>query len=92
MSKWRYAFTPRARREFNKLPKGVQRRILTFLTERVLLAPDPTHHGKALEGRYRGVWRYRVGNYRIVAELERDVFVVRIIRVGNRRDIYGKRK
>lgn len=91
MTRWRYAFTDRAEREFDKLPRGVQRRILTFLTERVLRAPEPTRHGKALTGDHRGVWRYRVGDYRLLARLERDVLVVRIVRVGHRSAIYERR-
>lgn len=92
MTRWQYAFTERAEREFAKLPRGVQRRILTFITERVLRAPDPTQNGKALTGEYRGVWRYRVGDYRVLARLERGVYVVRIIRIGHRSSIYERKR
>ena len=90
MTRWRYTFTPDAQKQFKKLPKEAQRRILTFLTERVLRASSPMEHGKALQGTLRGAWRYRVGDYRLIARFERDIFVVKIIRVGDRRDIYKR--
>lgn len=49
---------------------------------------DPRAPGKALTGRFSGLWRYRVGDYRIICKIEDDRLVVLVVEVGHRRDIY----
>ena len=52
--------------------------------------PDPRLHGKALKGNLKGIWRYRVGDYRLFASIEEDIITIRIFEIGHRRDIYKK--
>ena len=50
--------------------------------------PDPRLHGKALKGNLKGIWRYRVGDYRLFASIEEDIITISIFEIGHRRDIY----
>ncbi len=62
--------------------------ILRYLRERIATVEDPRRFGRPLTGDLKGLWRYRVGNYRIVAAIEEDRFVVLIVTVGHRREVY----
>jgi mRNA interferase RelE/StbE len=61
---------------------------LRYLRERIAGAEDPRRFGQALTGDAKGLWRYRVGDYRIVAAIEDDRFVVLVVTVGHRREMY----
>ncbi len=64
-------------------------RILTFLEERVSLLKNPRELGIAMVGeKYKNVWRYRVGDYRILAEIKEDVVTILVVEIGHRREIY----
>jgi mRNA interferase RelE/StbE len=84
---WVYRFEERALKELRKLGKGSQRDIIAYLDERVA-GEDPRRFGKALKANLAGLWRYRVGDYRILCELRDNELVVLVIAVGHRRDIY----
>jgi mRNA interferase RelE/StbE len=58
------------------------------LRERIATAADPRRFGHALAGDLKGLWRYRVGDYRIVAAIEADRFVVLVVTIGHRREVY----
>lgn len=64
-------------------------RILTFLTERIAPLSNPRDLGIALQGKkYKDVWRYRVGDYRILAEIKDETVTILVVEVGHRREIY----
>ena len=68
---------------------SVARRILSFLFDRVAKLDDPRSIGESLKGSKLGAfWKYRVGDYRIVASIEDDALRVLVVRVGNRREVY----
>jgi mRNA interferase RelE/StbE len=85
---WRVEFDSDAARDLRKLGAEPQRLILRYLRKRIATAEDPRRFGRALTGDLKGLWRYRVGNYRIVAAIEKDRFVVLIITVEHRREVY----
>ena len=86
---WRIEFEDAALKELAKLDKPVARRILAFLRERVAVLDDPRSVGEALKGSKLGeFWKYRVGDYRIVASIEDGALRVLVVRVGNRREVY----
>ena len=87
MASWKAEFTPEARRQFERLDRSVQRRIQTYLNENVL-AGDPRRFGRALRGDLSGLWRYRVGDFRLIAKLEDAVLTVVIVKTGHRSVIY----
>ena len=86
---WKVEFDPAAERELDKLDPQVARRILTFLHERVAVLENPRAIGEALKGSKLGeFWKYRVGDYRIVSNIEDEVLRILVVRVGNCRQVY----
>ena len=86
---WTIKLTDTALRQLEKLDKNLQRRIWKFLYERIAPLENPRSIGVALQGQRLGeFWRYRVGDYRIVAKVEDEGLVVLVLRIGHRREIY----
>ncbi len=89
---WRVEFDPSAVRELDRLDPQVVRRILTFLHGRLSRLDDPRSIGEALKGSVLGsFWKYRVGDYRIIAHIEDDRLCILVVRIGSRRDVYRAR-
>lgn len=84
---WQIKLTPQAEKDLSKIDRQNARRITRFLHERVI--PDPRSVGKALKGQLREFWRYRVGDYRILAKIEDGQLLVLVMEVGHRKKIYG---
>jgi mRNA interferase RelE/StbE len=83
---WKIEFDPRARAEFSSLDKTIQRRIVKFLDR---LKDNPRRHGAALRGETLGnYWKYRVGDYRLIADIRDSKLVVLIVAIGHRSDVY----
>jgi len=80
--KWRY----RARKQLEKLDKPIEKRIISYMENRV--AHCPLSFGKALTGDMIGYWRYRVQDYRIICRVEDEELIVLVISVGHRKEIY----
>jgi mRNA interferase RelE/StbE len=73
--------------ELEKLDRSVQIRIVSFL--RRLEATDaPRGTGKALHGERAGLWRYRIGDYRLISNIDDQARAVRVLRIGHRKDVY----
>ena len=86
---WQIEYDPQARKELRKLYKQVAQRIIRFLGERVALLEDPRSIGEALHRpRLGDRWKYRVGDYRIIADIEDKILRVYVLRIGNRREVY----
>jgi mRNA interferase RelE/StbE len=85
---WSIRFDPRAERELARLDRQVQVRILRFLRERVVPLANPRDLGEALTGPLQTFWKYRVGHYRVIVDLQDDELVVLVVRVGHRGSIY----
>lgn len=86
---WRVEFEDSALKELSKLDKPVARRIVSFLRERVAVLDDPRSIGEALKGsKFGEFWKYRVGDFRIITNIEDGVMRVLVLKVGNRRDVY----
>ncbi len=86
-SRWRVETTEQFDREYKKLDRAVQRRVMAYLEE-VETLDEPRQRGKGLTASHAGVWRYRVGDYRILAQITAATFTVLALRVGHRRDVY----
>ena len=76
----------KAAKEINKLDSIVANRIYDFLEE--LEEIDPRSKGKLLKGKLKNLWRYRVGDYRILAEIQDEVLIVLVVRVSHRSNVY----
>lgn len=86
---WRIEFDDQARKDLAALDKAVAKRITAFLRERVARLDDPRSIGDALKGARLGeFWKYRVGDYRIIASIEDGALRILVVRIGNRREVY----
>ena len=85
---WRVEFDSAAARDLRKLGHAAQQDILRYLRRRIATAEDPRRFGRPLTGDLKGLWRYRVGDYRIVAKIEDGRFIVLVLTVGHRREVY----
>lgn len=86
---WRIEFTTSAKKELAKLDPPVARRLLVFLRDRLAQLENPRSLGEALKGARLGdLWKYRVGDYRIIALIEDEALCILVVRVGNRREVY----
>ena len=84
---WQINFLPSAAKELKKLDKTNASRILRYLRE-VAQLDDPTVRGKALTGNLAGYWRYRIGDYRVISQIENAELTILVVRVNHRRQIY----
>ena len=86
---WRIEFDRAAKRELDKLGHEPAKRIAQFLHQRLANLDDPRSIGDALKGSKLGdLWKYRVGDYRIIADIQDGVLCILVVRVGNRREVY----
>jgi len=85
---WTIDYAQSARNQIKKLDKAVARRILDFMDNRVAKQEDPRTIGKALTGPLGSLWRYRVGDYRIICELQHSAVRVLVVRIGHRSEVY----
>lgn len=85
---WIVRITRTAEKQIERLDRQAQRRIVDFLRERVAGAADPRLTGKPLRGDKAGLWRYRVGDYRLICRIEDQELVVMVLQVGHRKEIY----
>jgi mRNA interferase RelE/StbE len=88
MSIWTVTFDVPAAKQFRKLDHQTQTRIMNYLHGRIETSIDPRRFGKGLSNDMAGLWRYRVGDYRIICEIRDHELVVLVIGVGHRREIY----
>ena len=86
---WKIDFDSKAKKELLRLDKQLQKRIIKLL-DRVLKMGNPRTTGSALQGSLSGLWRYRVGDYRIICRIEDTHLVVLVISVGHRREVYKR--
>ena len=87
---WRVEFDPKALDDLSKLDKQTQRRIAKFLRERIAVDENPRRLGGPLHGEKKGLWKYRVGTYRLICDIRDASILVLVLRVGNRKDIYRR--
>jgi mRNA interferase RelE/StbE len=85
---WTIKYARTAKDQLRKLDKSVARRVVDFMDERVAASDDPRRIGKALKGPLGDLWRYRVGDYRIICDIQDGVLTVLVLQIGNRREIY----
>jgi mRNA interferase RelE/StbE len=86
---YRIEFDPEALKDLKKFDRPVQVRLLGFLKVRVGQLDDPRAIGEPLAGARLGqYWKYRVGDWRIICDIQDQCIVVRVLRFGNRREVY----
>ena len=85
---WTIEYTATARTQLRKLDKQMARRMVNYMNERVARLEDPRNLGKALTGPLGVLWRYRVGDCRVVCDIQSDALRVLVVRVGSRDRAY----
>ena len=87
---WTIDYADTARSQLRKLDKQTARRIVDYMDERIADLENPRSAGKALTGPLGGLWRYRVGDCRVICDIQDGALRVLVVQVGNRRDVYQK--
>ena len=80
--------TTRFEREFKKLDRYTQRMIKSWIDKNLVNCADPRQHGKALTANRSGQWRYRIGDYRLICQIQDQELIILALSVGHRREIY----
>jgi len=88
---YRVEVTKRFERDFRKLDKYTQKIISGWISKHLINCIDPRTNGKALAGKYAGLWRYRIGDYRLICLIKDDEMVILAMTVGHRKEIYEKK-
>ena len=89
---WTVEVSSFAEKQLRKLDWPIQKRLIDWLEDRIEGCKNPRHFGEPLRGEMAGLWRYRVGDYRIICEIQDQQLVVLALAVGHRREIYLRRK
>ena len=85
---WQVEFDDRALKELRKLDRPIQHQILRFLRRRIAIEDNPRRLCSPLTGDLHGLWRYRVGPYRLICRIEDNRLIVLVLGVGHRREVY----
>ena len=85
---WAIEYAETAKKQLRKLDRAAARRIVDFMDERVARSDDPRGIGKALKGPLGDLWRYRVGDFRVICDIQDKVLTVLVLQIGNRREVY----
>ena len=87
---WTIEFVPAAAKELNAIGATQATRIVRFLSTRLSRLDDPRSIGEALKGRLGQLWKYRIGDYRIIADIQDKRVLILIVRIGHRREVYKR--
>lgn len=88
---WKIEFNSAVEKDLKKLGPQAARRVLGFLRERIAPLENPRSLGEVLHGPELGkFWKYRLGDYRIIAEIQDRAICILIVRIGHRREIYRR--
>lgn len=83
---WQISYNSKVEKDLKKMSVDVRKRIVKYINERV--APAPLDLGEELKGNLQGLRRYRVGDYRIICEIQNEIVTVLVLSVGHRKNIY----
>ena len=85
---WRLEFSKKADKQLSKMDPGVRRIIVAWLLKNIDGCDNPRAHGKGLTGNRSEEWRYRIGDYRVLCDIQDDKLFVLALEIGHRREIY----
>jgi mRNA interferase RelE/StbE len=92
MNIWSVQIDARTAKKIQKLDRETQHLILRYINRHLRQSPDPRAAGKALTGPLRGLWRYRIGDYRLLAEIRESELIIVAVDIGHRSEIYSRRR
>jgi len=85
---YKVTYSDRADKALHKLDRPMRILIMSWIEKNLVDCTEPRRIGKALTGQFKGSWRYRVGDYRIIAEIKDEEVLILVVDVGHRSDIY----
>ncbi len=85
---WRVEWEDEAVKELKKLDTKARRTIVRFMRDKIATDEDPRRFGDPLRKDLKGLWKYRIGPYRVICSIEDRQIVVLVVRVGHRKNIY----
>lgn len=88
--KYKVEYTKQAVKQLKKLDKPTASLIIGWIEKNLVECENPRQYGKGLVANHRGEWRYRIGNYRLIADIQDEKIIILILNVGHRREIYEK--
>lgn len=86
--RYKVSYSKRAEKQFDKMNPTVRKKIFSWIDKNLVNCEDPRLHGKGLTANRSGQWRYRVGDYRIIADIKDDELIILVIEVGHRKNVY----
>lgn len=86
---WKIEYTDVAEADLKSIDKTAAKQIRDYLNNRIATELDPRRFGRSLQGNLGGYWRYRVGDYRILCEIDDGKIVVLVLHAGHRSNVYG---
>ena len=87
---YRVEVTERFEREFKKLDRYTQRMIKAWIGKNLEGCENPRQHGKGLTANRAGQWRYRIGDYRLICQINDGELLILALTVGHRREVYER--
>ncbi|MBN2492995.1 MAG: type II toxin-antitoxin system RelE/ParE family toxin [Deltaproteobacteria bacterium] len=87
---YRIELDPRALQELEKIDRQHQERIVSFLRTRLEPLEDQRSIGQPLKGHLRQLWKYRLGDFRLICDIQDDVIRILVLRIGHRREVYRR--
>ncbi|MDY4813463.1 MAG: type II toxin-antitoxin system RelE/ParE family toxin [Ruminococcus sp.] len=88
--KYKVEYTKQAVKQLKKLDKPTASLIIGWIEKNLVECENPRQYGKGLVANHRSEWRYRIGNYRLIADIQDEKITILILNVGHRREIYKK--
>ncbi len=85
---YKVKYTQKAIKQMKKLDKYTQKLIYAWIDKNLQDCENPRIHGKGLVENKSGQWRYRIGNYRLICEIQENEVIILVLEVGHRKDIY----
>ena len=86
--KYKVVFSENAKKNLKKIDKHIAALIIGWLEKNIDGCSDPRVHGKGLTSNRSGQWRYRIGDYRVICEIQDDEVIVLVLEIGHRKNIY----
>ena len=84
---WKLRVLKRAEKALAKVNKPSQIKIIEFL-DKILLLDEPHKKAKALRGKLVGLWRFRIGDFRVIAKIDNTIITILVLDIGHRKDVY----
>ncbi len=88
--RYKVLYTKTAMKQLKKMDKTIASFIISYIEEKLVDCSDPRIFGKSLNGNLRDKWRYRVGDYRILAKIDDGNIIITVVEIGHRKEIYNE--